>query len=36
VIPLDHRALPVIGKRYDDADQPPVLIVEDVNGGISR
>ena len=29
VIPLGHRALRVIGKRDDDADQPPVLIVEE-------
>ena len=29
VIPLGNRALRVIGKRDDDADQPPVLIVED-------
>jgi hypothetical protein len=36
VIPLGHRALRVIGKRDDDGDQPPVLIVKDVNGGISR
>jgi hypothetical protein len=28
VIPLGHRALRVIGKRDDDADQRPVLIVE--------
>jgi hypothetical protein len=28
VIPLGRRALRVIGKRDDDADQPPVLIVE--------
>ena len=33
VIPLGHRALRVIGKRDDDADQPPVLIVEDVPEG---
>jgi hypothetical protein len=30
VIPVGHRALRVIGKRDDDADQPPVLIVEDM------
>jgi hypothetical protein len=30
VIPLGHRALRVIGKRDDDADQPPVLVVEEV------
>ena len=29
VIPLGHRALRVIGKRDDDPDQPPVLIVEE-------
>jgi hypothetical protein len=29
VIPLGHRALGVIGKRDDDAEQPPVLIVEE-------
>jgi hypothetical protein len=29
VIPLGNRALRVIGKRVDDADQPPVLIVEE-------
>jgi hypothetical protein len=28
VIALGHRALRVIGKRDDDADQPPVLIAE--------
>jgi hypothetical protein len=28
-IPLGKRTLVVIGKRDDDADQPPVLIVED-------
>jgi hypothetical protein len=33
VIPLGHRALRVIGKRDHDADQPPVLIVEDVPEG---
>jgi hypothetical protein len=27
-LPLDKRTLRVIGKRDDDADQPPVLIVE--------
>ena len=30
VIPLGHRALRVIAKRDDDADQPPVLVVEDM------
>jgi hypothetical protein len=29
VIPLGNRALRVIGKRDDDVDQPPVLVVED-------
>ena len=29
VIPLGHRSLRVIGKRDDDADQPPVLIVDE-------
>jgi hypothetical protein len=29
VIPLGNRALRVIGKRDDDAYQPPVLVVED-------
>jgi hypothetical protein len=28
-IPLGQRTLRVIGKRDDDADQPPVLVVED-------
>jgi hypothetical protein len=28
-IPLGSRTLRVVGKRDDDADQPPVLIVED-------
>jgi hypothetical protein len=28
-IPLGKRTLVVIGKRDDDADQPPILIVED-------
>jgi hypothetical protein len=28
-IPLGKRTLRVIEKRDDDADQPPVLIVED-------
>jgi hypothetical protein len=32
VISLERRQLRVIGKRDDDADQPPVLIVEDVAG----
>jgi hypothetical protein len=31
-IPLGNRALRVIGKRDDDADQPPVLVVERVEG----
>jgi hypothetical protein len=29
VIPLGKRTLRVIGKRDNDADQPPVLIVEE-------
>jgi hypothetical protein len=29
VISLGRRQLRVIGKRHDDADQPPVLVVED-------
>ena len=29
-IPLGRRMLQVVGVRDDDADQPPVLIVEDV------
>ena len=29
-IPLGHRTLRVVGIRDDNADQPPVLIVEDV------
>jgi hypothetical protein len=28
-IPLGQRTLRVIGKRDDDGDQPPVLVVED-------
>jgi hypothetical protein len=32
VISLGRRQLRVIGKRDADADQPPVLIVEDVAG----
>ena len=31
-IPLVKRTLPVVHVRDDDADQPPVLIVEDVAG----
>jgi hypothetical protein len=30
VISLGRRQVRVVGKRDDDADQPPVLIVEDV------
>jgi hypothetical protein len=30
-IPLGRTTLRVIGKRDDDADQPPVLIVEDAS-----
>jgi hypothetical protein len=29
-IPLGHRTLRVVRVRDDDADQPPVLVVEDV------
>jgi hypothetical protein len=29
-IPLGHRTLRVLGIRDDDADQPPLLVVEDV------
>jgi hypothetical protein len=29
-IHLGHRTLRVVGVRDDDADQPPVLVVEDV------
>ena len=29
IIPLGHRTLRVVGVRDDDADQAPVLIVED-------
>ena len=32
VIPLGPKALRVVGIRDDDADQAPVLIVEDVAG----
>ena len=32
VISLGRRQLRVVDKRDDDADQPPVLIVEDVAG----
>jgi hypothetical protein len=28
-IHLGHRTLRVVGKRDDEADQPPVLVVED-------
>jgi hypothetical protein len=31
-IPLGRRTLRVVGIQDDDADQPPVLIVEDVSG----
>ena len=30
VIPLGRKALRVVGIRDDDADQPPVLVVEEV------
>jgi hypothetical protein len=29
-IHLGHRTLVVVGKRDDDADQPPVLVLEEV------
>jgi len=29
-IHLGHRTLRVVGERDEDADQPPVLVVEDV------
>jgi len=32
VIPLGVRDLRVVGKRDEDADAPPVLVVEDVVG----
>ena len=35
-IHLGRRTLRVVGKRDDEADQPPILIVENVSGGISR
>jgi hypothetical protein len=31
-IPLGHRTSRVVGLRDDDADQAPVLVVEDVAG----
>jgi hypothetical protein len=31
-IPLGRRSLRIVGIRDDDADQPPVLVVEDVAG----
>jgi hypothetical protein len=31
-IPLGHRMLRVVRVRDDDADRPPVLVVEDVAG----
>jgi hypothetical protein len=31
-IPLGGRTLRVVGVRDDDADQPPVLVVEDTAG----
>jgi len=30
LIPLGRRSLLVVGKRDDEADAPPVLVVEDV------
>jgi len=35
VISLGRRQLRVIGTRDDDADQPPVLIVDDMSKGAS-
>jgi hypothetical protein len=32
-IHFGRRTLRVVGRRDDDADQPPVLIVEDAAGG---
>ena len=32
-IPLGHRTLRVVDVRDDDADQPPVLVVEEDVGG---
>jgi hypothetical protein len=32
-IPLGKRSLRVVGKRDEEADQPPVLIVEDRDSG---
>jgi hypothetical protein len=34
-LPLGKRTLRVVGVRDDDADQPPVLVVEDCNAGLS-
>ena len=31
-IQFGHKMLRVVGKRDDDADKPPVLVVEDVAG----
>jgi hypothetical protein len=33
-IPLGRRTLRVVGKRDEDADQPPVLVVKDVGWGV--
>jgi hypothetical protein len=33
VISLGRKQLRVVGKRDDDADQPPVLVVEDAAEG---
>jgi hypothetical protein len=35
-IPLGHRTLRVVGVRDEDADAPPVLVVEDVGGPGNR
>jgi hypothetical protein len=34
-IPLPGRTLRVLGVRDDDADQPPVLVVEDMPGSVT-
>jgi hypothetical protein len=31
-IPLGHTTLRVVDVRYDDGDEPPVLVVEDMAG----
>ena len=32
MIPFGHKTLRVVGIRDDDGDQPPVLVVEEVEG----